>query len=354
MPHDESFTLTLPATAHCPAVELRAVLWTRHPDGAPERLFTPEPCVLPMDIGEFVPLQHGDEDSRRPTMPSLKLDPQGRLVGVALQEAQTVQTPLGPLRAELLHFHPDGALKRLFPLDGKLSAYWTWQDEMRLAEPLAIPLPAPAQPKHRPQDAPEAVRLINIAFWPDGAMRSLTLWPGETLTVQTPQGPVLARVGVSFHPNGSVATLEPAKQAAVETPIGPLRAFDPDPEGVSGDVNSLAFDEAGAVRRLSTVLDAIRVTRSTGEVERFTPQAAPNLCAPDDCDPATEQDDVPEPLTLCFEADHVTIHHGRVGPSGKLPPVAGRFPVRDPDLTVQPDTAPTGLTLLGPVDRSCG
>ena len=40
--------------------------------------------------------------------------------------------------AEQVSFYESGALKRIFPLNGTLSGYWTQEDEAKLATPLTL------------------------------------------------------------------------------------------------------------------------------------------------------------------------------------------------------------------------
>ena len=43
--------------------------------------------------------------------------------------------------AELVTFHADGSLRRVFPLNGKLSGYWTEADEGALAKAMELSTP---------------------------------------------------------------------------------------------------------------------------------------------------------------------------------------------------------------------
>lgn len=205
--------------------------------------------------------QHSTDDLRRRTVQSLSFHPTGVLRALPLEQPTRIETPAGPVDAELLTFHPDGALNRVFPLNGKLSGYWTQEDEGRLARPVRLDTPA----------GPVEARLIAACFNPGGALLSLTLWPGEVLEVPTPLGSMPARVGVSFRPDGTLRSLEPARPQSVPTPAGFIQAYDLDAVGICGDVNSLGFAPDGSVERLSTTLSRVLATGPGGEELAFTP-----------------------------------------------------------------------------------
>ena len=65
----------------------------------------------------------------------------GRLKCLPLETQTIVATPAGDIPAEMLTFHPDGSLSRIFPLNGKLSGYWSQDDEAKLAAPLTMLTP---------------------------------------------------------------------------------------------------------------------------------------------------------------------------------------------------------------------
>jgi len=239
----------------------------RFPDGA---LRSCTPCaetVLAMPQGRFVP-QHSTDDLRRRTVQSLRFHASGCLRHLPLERPARVETPAGTLDAELLTFHPDGSLHRVFPLNGKLSGYWTESDEGGLARPVTLATPL----------GPLTARLIGASFAPGGELLSLTLWPGETLPVPTPVGPLDARVGVSFRPDGSLRSLEPARPQNVPTSIGNVQAYDPDAVGVCGDVNSLAFAPDGSVERVATSLTGLAAARGDGPELVIEPEIRESIC----------------------------------------------------------------------------
>jgi hypothetical protein len=227
-----------------------AVVQCLHPDGSPAEVLLEERVELSTPAGVLVP-QYEPEDPRRQRVQPVELHPGGGLKAVSLQEKEVIETPVGPMAAERVTFHPGGQLRRVFPLDGKISAYWSVENETALAGPQHMETPLGVV----------SARIISVHFFPSGALRSVTLWPGERATIATPQGPASVSVGFSFHESGALRSFEPDAPFEAKTPIGTVLAFDTDPEGgMAADLNSLQFDEAGNVTALTTATDKVVVT----------------------------------------------------------------------------------------------
>lgn len=223
-----------------------------HPDGSPAGMLPGQRIELPTPVGALVP-QYAPEDPRRPVVQPVELHPDGGLKALSLQERVEVATPIGPMAAERITFHPGGQLRRVFPLDGKISAYWDLEHEAALAGPQCVDTPL----------GRITARILSAHFFASGALRSITLWPGERVVIATPQGPARVSVGFSLYPSGALRSLEPDVPFEVRTPVGALLAFDTDPQGgVAADLNSLRFDEAGAVTALTTATDTVVVACS--------------------------------------------------------------------------------------------
>uniref|UniRef100_B8DIG6 Uncharacterized protein n=1 Tax=Nitratidesulfovibrio vulgaris (strain DSM 19637 / Miyazaki F) TaxID=883 RepID=B8DIG6_NITV9 len=227
-----------------------AVVQCLHPDGSPAEVLLEERVELATPAGVLVP-QYEPEDPRRQRVQPVELHPGGGLKAVSLQEKAVIETPVGPMAAERVTFHPGGQLRRVFPLDGKISAYWSVENETSLAGPQRMETPVGVV----------SARIISAHFFPSGALRSVTLWPGERVTIATPQGPASVSVGFSFHESGALRSFEPDAPFEARTPVGTVLAFDTDPEGgMAADLNSLQFDEAGNVTALTTATDKVVVT----------------------------------------------------------------------------------------------
>lgn len=251
------------------------------------------PALLGTPHGALPP-QYSTDDLRRRTVQAVHFYDNGALRHLPLETRTEIMTPAGPLLAELVTFHKCGALSRVFPLNGKLSGYWSQEDEGRLAEPVTLATPL----------GPVSARLIAASFRPDGTMRSLTLWPGETLDVATPAGVLSVRIGVSFRADGSVQSVEPARPQTVATPVGQVRAFDLDACGIHGDHNSLRFAPDGAVSGVATSLSQLLATGPDGRERRFVPKSRESLCGDSDREPVPMLlDFTPEAVSVRFEPD---------------------------------------------------
>lgn len=246
----------------------------RYPDGSVKAVYLGGPVSLATSAGVLCP-QHTINDSRRQNLPPLTFFPNGQIRSLPLEHSTLVTTPIGEVPAELVTFHDNGALARVFPLNGKLSGYWTEADEAALATPLTVPLAM----------GPLSARFVAIAFDAAGNLRSLTLWPDEEVLVPTPVGELPARQGISLAPDGSLRSLEPARPVPVPTPVGSILAYDPDAVGISGDANSLVFSPDGAVAAVSTIRTAVTATLADGTHLTLAPSQRESLCGDSEHEP---------------------------------------------------------------------
>lgn len=268
--------------------------------------------TISTQYGDLV-AQHTDDDLRKREILPVEYYPSGALKSVPLETQTIISTPAGDVPAELISFHENGTVSRIFPLNGKLSGYWSQEDEAGLAEPLALITPF----------GPIRARILSASFYENGTMRSLTLWPGDTVSVPTPVGPMETRIGVSFTRDGGIASLEPAWPLPVPTPAGEITAFDPDAVGVNGDRNSLVFDEEGKVAQVVTTLTRLTVIHPDGRHERFVPEYRESLCG--------DSDKEVVPMTVRFGKKEMSI---RTNPDGQAValPRAGRVFFAEPHL----------------------
>ncbi|MDR3282270.1 MAG: hypothetical protein LBS92_01485 [Candidatus Methanoplasma sp.] len=239
--------------------------------------------VISTEAGKLVP-QYTESDVRKKYNGSAAIYDSGSVKSISMEERSPVRTPLGMIEAELVTFYESGALKRVFPVNGKIGGFWTEADETALCPVLSMPLPC----------GTVTARFVNISFREDGGIRSVTLWPGETPEIDTPTGAMRIRIGASFHPNGRLRTTEPARPTDICTPIGTISAFDTDAVGVNADTGSLEFSCDGEVRRLRTVNSG--VTACVGDKQHsFSPGVRPSLLSASGWEVA--------PLTVCFDDD---------------------------------------------------
>lgn len=231
-----------------------------YPEGELESLRLSERNVIVTEIGELTPAY--TETNRRKNKASVEFDRQGLVNGVALEEMQEVHTPIGDLPAERVKFYPTGELYRLFILDGQISGFWSEVDERGLNVPLSFNLGFTSF----------QAMLNGICFYKDGGIRSITLFPGERITVTTPLGDVDTTVGLALYESGALHSVEPAEVVLVETPLGQLAAYDPDQNGLNADSNSLVFTEDGKIGGLITCDNQIYVQTEDETMETFKPK----------------------------------------------------------------------------------
>ena len=250
--------------------------------------------------GELTP-QHTTDDLRKKEILPAVFHNNGIPKSLPLEEQTTITTPIGDIPAELVTFHENGSLNRVFPLNGKLSGYWSEADEMALTTPVTLRTPA----------GTITARLISVSFFDNEALRSITLCPGETISIATLSGHHKTRIGVSFFPNGNVQSLEPADPTPVKTMAGEVVAYDPDAVGVNGDKNSLIFDTKGDVVQAITTLSKIKVVHSNGKSTYFAPEYRESYCSD------TEQEIIP--MVVEFHAESVNISTNPESPPALIP-----------------------------------
>ncbi len=275
-----------------------------YPDGSVRSMYVDGPVSLETSLGRLVP-QYTIDDTRRMHQPPLTFHENGRVRALPLETRTVVETPAGALPAELVTFHDNGAVARVFPLNGKLTGYWTEADEARLAEPLRLTTPL----------GELSAKCVAVAFGPEGGLRSLTLWPGEEIVVKTPVGNAPVRLGLSFHPGGALRSVEPARPLETPTPVGSVWAFDPDAVGINGDKNSLAFTPAGVVRRVATARTSLAARLSDGSRLELAPAVRESICG--------DGDHEITPLVLEFSDKAVIARHGSLGRPRAVVPVSG-------------------------------
>ncbi len=241
--------------------------------------------------GVLVP-RYGEMNVRRRNNSSMSFYENGAVKRIALEQQTLVVTPLGKKPAELVTFYQSGALKRFFPLDGQISGYWSEQDEEGLLETLNLTLPS----------GELRAKIIGCCFYENGAVRSLTLWPTQTVQVDAGFGLVDVRHGLSFYKNGKLQSLEPARETAVLTPAGILKAYDASAVGVHGDVNSLVFDERGHVAALTVPGTVFKAFCDDGRTETIAPLSV--------TDPLDNESVIEQPVKVSFSGDSVSFESG--------------------------------------------
>ena len=203
--------------------------------------------------GELIPFY--TETPRRKNKESLTFHKNGLIKAIALEEQQEIMTPIGEFPAELVTFYESGELSRFFPLDGQISGFWSEKDEKELNIPFSFEFEFGAF----------TASLVGISFYKSGDIKSITLFPGEIININSPAGNLNAKTGFSLYENGGIKNIEPATPSPVKTPIGVLTAFDTQAVGISADDCSLKFDEDGRIISLINISDTIFVQSENGE-----------------------------------------------------------------------------------------
>jgi len=217
--------------------------------------------ILHTPYGEFIP-QYTNEGARKKYIRSLTFYDNGNLRRLSLEEQTEIQTPVGMIQAEFITFYESGELKRIFPLNGKLTGYWTEENEYEMAQPIALKMNFGLVEK----------KFISLHFYQDGNIKSLTLWPKETMSVPASGINIRVRYGIAFYPGGRIKSLEPAYPLFQNTAIGKIACFDMNANGINGDSESLNFNEDGSIRSLITSTDRIRVrNRKNNSIEIVEP-----------------------------------------------------------------------------------
>jgi len=282
-----------------------------YPRGSLRAVIPSEGTVIITPHGAFIPRCEAT-DERTKTGASLEFYPDGALRSIILEKRTLVATPAGEVLAEQILFHPDGGLKRVFPLCGRTSAYWTQEDEAGLLTPFGVSTPT----------GRITAKFLSLAFDARGALRSLTLFPGQVVDLATPVGTVPVRIGAAFYPDGALRSVEPGRPTEVPTPAGRVLAFDPDATGITGDVNSLQFDPSGRLTHVATVRTRLTIRNHAGCDQDVLPAFRESLCGNSETEPVA--------MSVSFEPGRVVVRRSPKEPEivrGVVADADG-FPVR--------------------------
>ena len=204
------------------------------------------PNTIHTNYGDLTP-QFSSPDERKKDMKALSFYENGNIKSIALEVRQKIQTPIGTLTAEMITFHESGAIDSLFPTNGQIGFGWTLDDETKITEKYDFQFPF----------GEFSARIIGLRFYESGQLSSLILWPGETIKIETPVGPMPVRIGFKLYENGLLQSIEPAHPIILETPIGSVTAFDYTALGMDADFNSIVFDENGQLSSIMTNSDFV-------------------------------------------------------------------------------------------------
>lgn len=257
-------------------------------DGSIKDCILDQKNIVFTECGALIP-QYGADNLRRKYIQSISFHPNGNLKCISVEKQTEIMTPIGEFPAELITFYDSGELKRIFPLNGKISGFWSEEEEAKLNIPFSFDFGF----------GEFSAMLIGLCFYKSGDIKSLTLFPGEIITVSTKVGEITVRNGFSLYESGKLKSVEPEKSIKVKTPIGVFNAYDVNALGINADSNSLTFSENGEILSLITSSDKIAVYAKTGAVKLITPLEKPS--------PLDEDEIAIIPIKLDFSNDTVMI-----------------------------------------------
>jgi hypothetical protein len=212
--------------------------------------------VIETVYGKLIP-KYGPDEVRKKYSHSISFYESGAVKSISLESPTQIETSLGTFPAELITFYENGGIKRIFPLNGKLSGYWSESDEEKLCEEFQFYFPFGSF----------RTKIIGLCFYENRNLKSLTLWPGETVILRTAAGLFPVRIGFSLYENGNLKSLEPAYEITVSTPIGEIQAYDENALGIHADCNSLSLAENGKILSVTTCSSKIAIFDKDGSVE---------------------------------------------------------------------------------------
>lgn len=219
-----------------------------HGNGMLKRCILKQKNTINIPCGVFIP-QYEDDGKRKQLLKSMTFYENGNIASMVLQDSVSVNIRLGSFPAEMITFYESGAVRRIFPVFGNISAFWTEEDECNISPELKINLPFGIFKG----------KVINITLYETGELKSITLWPKDTILVKTQASEIQTRIGFCLYSDGKIKSVEPCSVLGVNTPIGIVPAFDPDALGIDGESNSLVFSEDGSVKSLLTSVAQITV-----------------------------------------------------------------------------------------------
>lgn len=210
----------------------------------------------------------GADQARRKDKSALSFYQNGNLKAISLAKQTLLKIKDNIYPAERILFYQSGEIKCIFPLDSKINGYWTEEDEYKLATKLKLKL----------SFVDLNNKIINLRFYKNGKIKSITLWPQERIDLTTPVGPLTGRIGFELFENGKLKSCEPAQPTVITTPLGKITVFDSQAAGINGDSNSLKFNSAGKLAGLKTEHNQFKIiSKETLKSELIKPTQQPHI-----------------------------------------------------------------------------
>ncbi|MFV0529764.1 MAG: hypothetical protein ACK5MN_13735 [Lachnospiraceae bacterium] len=217
--------------------------------------------------GELLPRDEEEIDARTRNRKSVAYYASGALKSVYLKEASYIDSPLGRTEAEFVTFYESGELRRLFPLFGKVSGYWSEEDEIALAKVMCIELPF----------ARLAHKISCVSFYKSGNIKSISFYKDEVFSFRAGKKELYGRIGLALYEDGSVRSAEPAFPQLLSTKYGMLEVYDNQPLAIHGDRNSLQFAPDHTLLAAKSAATGVRLHKAGLPVEEVIPEIRPSL-----------------------------------------------------------------------------
>lgn len=231
-----------------------AIVASYYYTGEPEAYKVEEESRMDILGYTLIPL-YGFHDDRRKEFPPVKVFRSGNIKSISLNESTKINTVLGEFDVEKITFYEEGQINRIFLLDGKLSGYWSEDDEYNLAKPYKFDF------KFSSFEA----KIISLHFYRTKELKSITLWPKEKVKLNIGNYSFIGRIGFSLYKDGKLQSCEPFRPINLNTPIGEIEAYDINALGIHGDSNSLNFYEDGSIKSLITSTSTITILTKEGD-----------------------------------------------------------------------------------------
>ena len=150
----------------------------------------------------------------------------------------------------------------MFLLDGKLSGYWSEEDEYDLAKLYKFDF----------EFAYFEAKVMTLNFYKTEELKSITLWPKERVKLNLGDYNIIGRIGISLYKSGKLKSCEPFRAITINTIIGPIEAYDINAIGIHGDDNSLKFYEDAKIKSLITSTNTITIHTLEGDTIIHSPR----------------------------------------------------------------------------------
>lgn len=233
----------------------------KYPSGEIESFKVEELNRIHLNGIEYIP-RYSMNDQRKKEFPSIKLYKSGKIKTLDLENITKIKIEEQVFSAEKIVFYETGEIKRIFPLNGKISGYWSEDDEYKLTEVYEFNF----------KFALFKSKVISIQLFKDGKIKSITLWPKDKVVINYNAQKINVRIGLSLYEDGNLKTCEPAFPIKISTPIGKIEAFDKNAFGIHGEDNSLKFYNDGTIKALTTSTNIIKIIDKKGNTIIHSPK----------------------------------------------------------------------------------